>query len=115
MTDNDTLIERLKAIAHPTRFAILQALSAHELNVGEIEQRTATAQPGLSQQLAILRQAALVTTRREAKLVYYAVDRDCLDGLLSELAKLRPSQPAEADTAPRHESGAARFARLLQQ
>ncbi len=69
MITEDDLIEALKALAHPLRFRILTALAAGERNVGEIEQVTAISQPGLSQQLGVLRKAGLVDTRKEAKLV----------------------------------------------
>ena len=71
--DVETPIEELKAMAHPLRFRILQALGPGERNVGEIEAETNIGQPTLSQQLAVLRKAGLVSTRKEAKLVYYRV------------------------------------------
>ncbi len=84
-------IESLKAIAHPVRFAILSALAGAERNVGEIEKITGVGQPALSQQLAVLRKAGLVSARREAKLVFYRCEGDkigaargALDALLMD-------------------------------
>ena len=81
---DDAAIERLKAIAHPARFSILNALRAGESNVGEIEAATGITQPALSQQLSVLRHAGLVSTRREAKLVFYTLD----GAVLAELAQV---------------------------
>jgi DNA-binding transcriptional ArsR family regulator len=63
--------ERLKIYAQPQRLMILSYLLAGEHTVGEIEAATAIGQPALSQQLAELRRAELVETRRAAKQVYY--------------------------------------------
>ena len=62
--------ERLKIYAQPQRLMILSYLLAGEHTVGEIEAATAIGQPALSQQLAELRRAELVETRRAAKQVY---------------------------------------------
>ena len=103
-------IELLKAIGHPVRVRILDALREGERNVGEIEDATAIAQPGLSQQLAILRKAGLVTTRKDAKLVFYALDSAAIRTLAASLEKLAGTR----DIAPRRgpSPGAANFARV---
>ena len=115
MTDDD-LIESLKALAHPVRWRVLCALATGERNVGEIEAATGIGQPGLSQQLGVLRKAGLVTTRKEAKLVFYAIANDPLNGTLVRIAALNSDanattiQPATAETpAP----GVANFARMF--
>lgn len=114
MTEDD-LIEALKALAHPLRFRILTALAAGERNVGEIEQVTGISQPGLSQQLGVLRKAGLVETRKEAKLVFYAVAAAQIAAVNTALAALTPGmammalEPAVLRTpAP----GVANFARM---
>lgn len=112
--DGDAPIERFKALAHPLRFRILSALAGGERNVGEIEDASGIGQPALSQQLAVLRQAGLVRTRREAKLVYYAPDGEVLAALAGAISGLVPAGGGEPDDIiagnPVH--GAAQFARL---
>ena len=106
-------VEWLKAMAHPARFAILTVLARTERNVGEIEGATAIAQPMLSQQLAVLRKAGLVLTRREAKLVYYRIDQQALAGLLAALRPLAGDDvPPLAPARPSATGGAAVFARI---
>lgn len=73
MTD-DELVDALKALAHPVRLRIMRALTGTERNVGEIDEAAEIGQPTLSQQLAVLRNAGLVKTRKDAKLVYYRID-----------------------------------------
>lgn len=109
---SEAMIEEFKAIAHPVRFAILEALRGGERNVGELEEATGIRQPGLSQQLRVLRKAGLVDTRKEAKLVYYRLDEDKVARLAEQVAALVPerddAQPALRTPAP----GVANFARL---
>ncbi len=68
--------ERLRIYAQPQRLMILSYLERGEHTVGEIEEATGITQPALSQQLAELRRAELVTARREAKKVYYQLASD---------------------------------------
>ena len=63
--------EKLKVYAQPQRLMILSRLLDGEYTVGEIEDATHIGQPALSQQLAELRRADLVETRRAAKQVFY--------------------------------------------
>lgn len=63
--------EKIKIFAQSQRLMILSCLLRGERNVGEIAAITAIGQPALSQQLAELRRADLVQTRKEAKQVWY--------------------------------------------
>jgi DNA-binding transcriptional ArsR family regulator len=114
-TEN-ALVEQFKAIAHPLRLRILEALTGAERNVGEIEQTTGIGQPALSQQLGVLRKAGLVETRKDAKLVFYRLARSELSELSAVLSALAPvavppQRPAPA-TTPSSAPGVANFARL---
>lgn len=66
----------LKAIANENRLLILCHLARGEKPVGELENLIGIRQPTLSQQLARLREAELVTTRREAKTIRYSLAND---------------------------------------
>ncbi|WP_081942081.1 ArsR/SmtB family transcription factor [Spirochaeta lutea] len=74
--DNQTL-QRLadffKVFGDPTRQRILFALMNKELNVGQIAEALNASQSGISHQLKILRQANLVTFRKEGKTAYYSI------------------------------------------
>jgi DNA-binding transcriptional ArsR family regulator len=63
--------EKLKIYAQPQRLMILSYLLRGESSVSEIDIATGIGQPALSQQLAALRQADVVKTRREGKQVCY--------------------------------------------
>jgi DNA-binding transcriptional ArsR family regulator len=63
----------MKALANPDRLMLLCRLSQGETSVGELEAELGIPQPTLSQQLTVLRQEALVETRREGKHIFYSV------------------------------------------
>lgn len=67
----DKAVEKLRVYAQPQRLMILSCLLRGGRTVGEIEAATGIGQPALSQQLAELRRADMVVTRREAKQVHY--------------------------------------------
>jgi len=70
-TAADLAASRLKIYAQPQRLMILSCLLSCERNVGDIEQATGIGQPALSQQLAELRRADVVRTRRVSRRVMY--------------------------------------------
>lgn len=111
MTEEE-LIEELKAIAHPLRLKILQALRIKELNVGEIEQTCGIGQPSLSQQLGVLRRAGLVGTRKNAKLVFYSLDQERLAELGAFIGGFDKTGKNDTDFARTPAPGVANFARL---
>jgi DNA-binding transcriptional ArsR family regulator len=63
----------LKALANDQRLLVLCSLLDGPLSVGEINERVELSQSALSQHLAVLRTARIVTTRRESQTIYYAL------------------------------------------
>ena len=63
----------LKALANDQRLLVLCSLLNGPLSVGEINARVQLSQSALSQHLAVLRAAQIVTTRRESQTIYYAL------------------------------------------
>ncbi len=63
----------LKVLANEDRLLILCQLTQGERAVGELEAQTGVRQPTLSQQLGVLREEGLVTTRRDGKYIYYCL------------------------------------------
>jgi DNA-binding transcriptional ArsR family regulator len=62
-----------KALSHPTRIRILDALRDGELTVGELQARLTVEQPTLSQHLGALRSRDFIRGRRAATSVFYSV------------------------------------------
>ena len=65
--------EFLKALAHEGRLMILCHLVSGEKSVSELEELLDIRQAAVSQQLARLRFAGFVSTRREGKAIYYSI------------------------------------------
>jgi DNA-binding transcriptional ArsR family regulator len=63
----------LKVLANPDRLRLLCHLAQGPLCVGDLESISGIVQPTLSQQLAVLRDEALVATRREGKQIFYSI------------------------------------------
>lgn len=63
----------LRSLGNANRLMVLCALCSGEKSVGELNALVPLSQSALSQHLAVLREEALVTTRREGQTVYYSV------------------------------------------
>jgi DNA-binding transcriptional ArsR family regulator len=82
-----TTREFLKALSSPTRQRIMMLFArGAELSVGEVAEQAGIGQSTASEQLATLRRAGIVTSRRDGKIVLYRSDRD---GALDVLADLQ--------------------------
>lgn len=64
-------VNLLKGLANESRLMIMCVLSEGELSVGQLNERIKLSQSALSQHLAVLREQALVETRRESQTIYY--------------------------------------------
>ena len=60
-----------RALADPKRLCVLESLSIGELSVRDLATRVSCQVPNMSQHLAVLRSAGLVTSRRDGSTVYY--------------------------------------------
>ncbi len=105
--------EVLRVLGHPTRLALLALIAAGEAPVSAIEAASGITQPALSQQLALLRKAGLVATRRAARQVYYRVDAAGFAAALALLQALGGAAPAPAAPPRGNAASAAMFARIL--
>lgn len=118
-TELDAITDVLKALAHEVRLKLMRTLLENgEKSVGELETMTGIGQPGLSQQLGILRKAELVQTRREAKLVFYSLAPEALESTATLLCALsgissQATPPETRNAHARARGSAATFARIL--
>ena len=68
----DDACRLMKVLSNRDRMMLLCQISQGEMCVGELEECLDIQQPTLSQQLTVLRNEALVKTRREGKQIYYS-------------------------------------------
>jgi DNA-binding transcriptional ArsR family regulator len=115
--------ERLRKFGQPLRLMILSLLLQGEKSVSEIDVATGIGQPGLSQQLAELRRAGLVTTRRQAKQVFYSIADESVEFCVRSIeavfgagdprvARHLGMKPLEAPSRSDSVAGAANFVRI---
>ncbi len=62
-----------KALSHPVRIQVLDALRDREHGVGELADLAGVEISHVSQQLAVLRAKGIVSTRKEGNSVFYSV------------------------------------------
>jgi ArsR family transcriptional regulator len=103
--DSQAAAEFLRALAHPTRLQILCRLLDGEAAVGAFESELGLKQPNLSQQLGLLREAGLVTTRREAKSIFYSLADDKVRTVLDALRHTFGATAAPNDRVLRPRAG----------
>lgn len=69
----DDVADLMKTLAHPSRLLALCAMMEQERSVGELADSLGMRAQAMSQQLAILRNKGLVTTRRDGQTIYYGL------------------------------------------
>ena len=77
--------EFFKTLGHPVRIRVLELLGRREHAVSELLPEVGVEAANLSQQLAVLRRAGLVTTRKEGSAVYYSLTSPRVAQRLEEL------------------------------
>ncbi len=113
----------MRQFSNANRLMLLCQIAREESSVSDIQEALGIKQPALSQQLAELRQAGLVKTRRESRQIYYSIAdgrAEAVMGLLFELfcGSEASSAAGLADRrdgapAPDVRGDAAHFARIV--
>ncbi len=86
----------MKVLSNPDRLMILCQLSQGEKRVGELEALLGIVQPTLSQQLTVLREEHLVSTRRDGKNIYYSINSPQALALIQTLYEQFCSDPCKS-------------------
>lgn len=84
----EAIVEVLKAIADPTRFQILYAVSQREHGVGELAELIGVHVAAVSQHLAKLRGTGLVASRRDGTRIFYRAASPHVGPVLAEAGLL---------------------------
>jgi DNA-binding transcriptional ArsR family regulator len=90
------------ALAEPHRRQILDLLRDGERPAGELVERLALSQPGVSKHLKVLREAGLVTVRADGKRRQYALRAEPLAEVDAWLARYRALWSERLDDLERH-------------
>ncbi|MBT8488013.1 MAG: winged helix-turn-helix transcriptional regulator [Gemmatimonadetes bacterium] len=84
-------------VADPTRRRILEALNREECSVGALVERSEVSQPAVSRQLRVLREAGLVSARKDAQRRIYRLHPEKLKELDEWLQPFRKAWEGRLD------------------
>ena len=70
-----------KALAHPSRLLMLDALAAREMCVCELTELVGADQSTVSKHLAVLRQAGIVDVRKDGAMTMCRLKTRCVQGI----------------------------------
>lgn len=94
--DRDRATRLFHALSDPTRLSIVERLRFGERCVCDLTDALDAAQSRLSFHLKVLKDAGLVTDRREGRWMYYTVNPEMLDEL-GDLVQGLASEPSPAE------------------
>lgn len=77
-----------KALAHPSRQAILDALAEEDMCVCELTELIGADQSTVSKHLAVLKQAGIIADRKEGVMTYYSLKTRCIQGIWECIEKV---------------------------
>lgn len=89
MVNEDRLTAVFSALADPTRRAILERLSAGEASVQELAEPFDVSLPAISRHLKVLREAGLITRRKDAQRRFCRIDGEPLKEAADYIAHYR--------------------------
>jgi DNA-binding transcriptional ArsR family regulator len=89
------------ALADPTRRRIIESLAAGESAFGDLADQFAMSRPAVSQHLKVLREAGLVSVRKDAQRRIYRLNAGGLDELDAWLESVRRFWGARLDDLER--------------
>jgi ArsR family transcriptional regulator len=85
-----------QALAHPTRVAVVECLSAGELSVNQLCEKLGIEQSNASQHLAVLRNKHIVQTRKAGNQIFYSLRDPAFGKVLEALREYFLAHMTEA-------------------
>jgi DNA-binding transcriptional ArsR family regulator len=82
-----------RALADPTRRAVFERLAGGEMSVSDLKAGFPISQPAISQHLAALKVAGLISERRQGRYTYYRIDPKGLSPLVDWVDRYRAFWP----------------------
>ena len=91
---------QLKLLSNPNRLMIVCRLLEGELSVGDIEEELGIRQPTLSRELGHLRDAEIISPRRQSKVVFYSLTSSPMRNLIEAIC-----EASGGESRPRQNQG----------
>lgn len=83
-----SLNETFRALSDPTRRQILDLLRRGEMTAGALAERFDMTKPSMSHHFAVLKEADLVTSRRDGQQIWYALNTTVVEDVLAWAVQL---------------------------
>jgi ArsR family transcriptional regulator, arsenate/arsenite/antimonite-responsive transcriptional repressor len=80
--------EAFKALADPTRREILRLLRGGEMTAGELAGHFDMTKPSMSHHFSVLKQAGLISSRREGQQIVYVLETTATEDLMAVIMDL---------------------------
>lgn len=90
--DTARLAHGFGVLSDETRLRVVELLADGERCVCELQEALDASQSRLSFHLKKLKEAGVVSDRREGRWVYYSLDTGALDAMVEDLRALRPEE-----------------------
>ena len=94
MTDTATIARWFHALSDEARVHIVEMLSHKERCVCELEAVLVIAQSRLSFHLKVLKDAGLISDRKEGRWMFYGLERETLDQIAAYTKSVKPGKHA---------------------
>jgi len=101
VTDSEHVQRCFRALGDETRLRILELLRDGERCVCDLTDLLETGQSRLSFHLRTLKDAGIITDRREGRWVYYALNVDTIEALKHAVEELKPARAGLRVFSPR--------------
>lgn len=75
--------EVFKALSDPTRREILRLLGLSEMSAGQLAEKFDMTKPSMSHHFAVLREADLITSRREGQQIIYSLNTTVVQDMVA--------------------------------
>lgn len=93
-----------KALADPTRREVLRLLRGREMTAGDLAERFDMTKPTMSHHFAVLKEADLLTSRREGQTIWYGLNTTVVRDLMTWVMDLIGGNAEEGSAAKLRES-----------
>jgi ArsR family transcriptional regulator, arsenate/arsenite/antimonite-responsive transcriptional repressor len=91
--------EAFKALSDPTRREIVRLLRGGEMTAGELAEHFDMSKPSVSHHFAKLKEADLITARRDGQQIYYALNTTVVEDLLTVFLDLFGAQEKNGESS----------------
>jgi DNA-binding transcriptional ArsR family regulator len=89
-----------KALSDPTRREILRILGHGERTAGELSASFDMTRPSMSHHFAVLKEADLVSSRREGQQIFYSLNTTVLEDVMAQIWDLFGGEASKERSSP---------------